>query len=591
MLDKTLKEHADKLVPPELDKLREEALGEVARKSAELSTHGLAHSGAAIASIHTICVKQVEKRAEAVWRVLQRVMEAIRTVRSDTLAADLKEFVNYYVPISLWELPGLYAKVGGQELYDKRFGTQLLETREQVLRRLDAEIDLHVDGLRARAPQARAVVAKERDQKFGILLSPKQAQLDFDTWKARFAGGNASIAVLYLDIDNFKNFNTRYAETVVDKTILPDLLRLLASLVDQRGEGYQEGGDEFVLILPNLDETEANTFAEKIRAHIASHQFQVRGQTETLTISGGLALWPEHGATYDVVLEKANQAKQIAKQTRNTILLVGAIKSSSGSSTEPSAKIASSKPRTVENGVTVDNAGNFEIYDAPTVFFANRISGTFPGVRGLSWFNNSKEALDRIALLLKEPIAFKRAGGHGTDRTPIWWWRGGSSCPISIFRRLSDTRCLLGIWEIEINRIAVFRGNSYAYSFVYVEVSPDQPVGIYKRDQKDIEEAVRVLGYAEEEYGLYKDTPVTRACYDDGAAVINGEVVDISGAELRARFLSKYNFLIAAKYSPINSQEFDQISKPLLNEMLLDKDHIADLCMIVDRLPRLREDG
>jgi diguanylate cyclase (GGDEF)-like protein len=321
MLDKKVRNRAEQLISVLFDKLRQEAQGEVTRKSVELDMRGLVHGGAAVAAIHTICVEQVEKRADVVWSVLQRVMTTVGTVYSDTLAQDLKLFVEHYVPGSLWELPGFYAQMGGQALYDHQFRAALLVARAQALQIAHAEINLYVDGLRQRAQKASAAVANERDQKFGILFSPKQAELDFDEWKSRLSSGEASIAFLYLDIDNFKALNTRHTETVVDKTILPDVLRLLADLVNQRGEGYQQGGDEFVLILPNHDEAEAVAFAEKVRSRIASRQFQVGDKTETLTISGGVALWPKHGATYDAVLLKANQAKQIAKQTRDVIIL------------------------------------------------------------------------------------------------------------------------------------------------------------------------------------------------------------------------------------------------------------------------------
>src|SRR5207244_12968701 len=65
-----------------------------------------------------------------------------------------------------------------------------------------------------------------------------------------------------------------------------------------------------ILILPNHDEAEAVAFAEKVRSRIASRQFQVGDKTETLTISGGVALWPKYGATYDAVLLKANQRSE-----------------------------------------------------------------------------------------------------------------------------------------------------------------------------------------------------------------------------------------------------------------------------------------
>ena len=321
MLNKKVRNRAEQLISVLFDKLCQEAQGEVTRKSVELDMRGLFHSDAAVAAIHTICVEQVEERADVVWSVLQRVMTTVETAYSDTLAQDLKSFMEHYVPGSLWELPGFYAQVGGQSLYDHQFRAALLLARVQALQKAHAEINLYVDGLRQRAQKAPGAVTNERDQKFGILFSPKQAELDFDEWKSRLNSGEASIAILYLDIDDFKDLNTRYTETVVDKTILPDVLHLLAGLVDQRGEGYQQGGDEFSLILPNHDEAEAVAFAEKVRSRIASRQFQVGDKTETLTISGGVALWPKHGATYDAVLLKANQAKQIATQSRNVIVL------------------------------------------------------------------------------------------------------------------------------------------------------------------------------------------------------------------------------------------------------------------------------
>ncbi len=319
-LDKTLRDCSHDLIQAEFNKLRTEVRDEVSRKSGELAMRGLVRSGAMVAAIHTICGQQLDSRVGAVWHIVQHGMLTMGVRYSDNLARDLKEFVDYYVPASLWELPGFYEQMGGKELYDVQFGGELLAAREQALKRIHAEIDLYVEGLRAKTPPVPVMSVKERDQKFGILLSPKQAALDFDEWKRHLKSG-ASIAVLYLDIDNFKDQNTRHTETVVDKTILPEVLCLLAGLVDQRGAAYQQGGDEFVLILPNHDRAEAVAFAEKVRALVASRKFQVGEQAESLTISGGVALWPEHGSTYDDVLAKANLAKREAKEKRNTIIL------------------------------------------------------------------------------------------------------------------------------------------------------------------------------------------------------------------------------------------------------------------------------
>ena len=140
--------------------------------------------------------------------------------------------------------------------------------------------------------------------------------------------------------------------------------------------------------------------------------------------------------------------------------------------------------------------------------------------------------------------------------------------------------------ELEISKIAVYRSTAYYRSFVYVEVSPDQPIGLYPSDEGIIHDRIESFGYASEEYAVFQNIPITRACYDDGAAVIEGVVTDISGAELRVRYLSRYNFLIASQSSPINSPEFDAVSETFLADLLLGQDRLEEMSAMLERLPR-----
>ncbi|HEY4760765.1 MAG TPA: nucleotide-binding protein [Thermoguttaceae bacterium] len=235
----------------------------------------------------------------------------------------------------------------------------------------------------------------------------------------------------------------------------------------------------------------------------------------------------------------------------------------------------------VEYGIEEDEFGNFKLLITPTVFFDDRLGTSFPGLRGLQWFCDGKKAVDRLQILLKKPIKF-----DSPNPDPIWWWRGRGCLQIESFHRLSDTRCLIGIRELNINKIAVYRAQAYWQSFVYIEINPDQPIGLYTTDEVSIQERIKKYGYAHEEYGLFQNIPISRECFDDGAAVIDGIPIDTSGSELRYRYLSKYNFLIASKFSPINSDEFDEILEKLLDEMLLGKNHMEELCKIIENLPR-----
>ncbi len=169
----------------------------------------------------------------------------------------------------------------------------------------------------------KVVPEKEREQKFKILLSAGQAKIDFEAFAADATRSGNSVGILFIDIDYFKELNKRWNETIVDQSILPEAQKLLAKLVQGRGEAYRYGGEEFVIIVPNLDAREAKAFAEKVRDTFERQSFSIRGQTQKITLSIGVALWPENGATYDQVVQAANDAEAKAKQARNAVKVAG----------------------------------------------------------------------------------------------------------------------------------------------------------------------------------------------------------------------------------------------------------------------------
>ena len=163
---------------------------------------------------------------------------------------------------------------------------------------------------------------KELEQVFKILYSRGQAKHDFEQWLATALEAPYNIAILFLDIDNFKGLNTTYTETKVDETILPEVQHLIRRLTSYRGEAYRYGGEEFIVILPNHNEKEAMMFAERMRAEFEAYSFSVDEKKEALTISVGVALWPSHGADFDSLLSTANQAEHRAKEGgRNRVKL------------------------------------------------------------------------------------------------------------------------------------------------------------------------------------------------------------------------------------------------------------------------------
>lgn len=218
-----------------------------------------------------------------------------------------------------------------------------------------------------------------------------------------------------------------------------------------------------------------------------------------------------------------------------------------------------------------------------TVFFYDRFASAFPGVRGIEWYN-SKDGINRLKLIFKKPFVFKE---NQCEITPIWYWRGGNM-HIDHFEVLNRKTILLRIYELQISRIAAVNIGSYYQCFLYLEVEPMKQTGLYKYGEEEIAESVKNYGYVSEEYGLYKGKyKITRAEYDDNAAKIKGKIVTLGNdAELRARFITPYNLIIAPFSSPINNNKFDFILKDYMNRILNSDATLNELSKEVLKLPK-----
>lgn len=209
-----------------------------------------------------------------------------------------------------------------------------------------------------------------------------------------------------------------------------------------------------------------------------------------------------------------------------------------------------------------------------TVVFAQRFGDAFPGVRGIAWFEGDDMIRQRLGRLLTTPLKFE-------DGTPIWWSRGSSNLQISSYTEAEDCVLING-GEMRIGRIAAANPASYKYNFVYVEVEPLPPIGIYERTPERIVEAAACDGpfpYYWEEYGLVDGRHViTRAEADDGSAMIDSRLESLRGRlEVRARYVTKYNFVIAAGGAPLLDSSYDQRLEAHLNAMLKGEDRVNEI--------------
>ena len=131
-------------------------------------------------------------------------------------------------------------------------------------------------------------------------------ELDQCQWVGR------EMAVLMLDLDYFKGINDTYGHAMGD-AVLKQVGQILRSAVRRTDRVYRYGGEEFVVILPQIDLRVAYERAEQIRLSIAQN---VKVCDETVTCSIGIA----HGIDIKSTFLIADQALYQAKKSgRNTI--------------------------------------------------------------------------------------------------------------------------------------------------------------------------------------------------------------------------------------------------------------------------------
>src|SRR5947208_2468868 len=106
----------------------------------------------------------------------------------------------------------------------------------------------------------------------------------------RASRAHDSVAVLMLDIDDFKRINDVHGHGTGDE-ILCQLAEMLRSLVRSSDVVCRLGGEEFAVILPGCDDGSALALARRIAATVAAADFVTAGR---ITFSAGLALGPEH---------------------------------------------------------------------------------------------------------------------------------------------------------------------------------------------------------------------------------------------------------------------------------------------------------
>jgi diguanylate cyclase (GGDEF)-like protein len=132
------------------------------------------------------------------------------------------------------------------------------------------------------------------------------------------------LCVLMLDLDRFKEVNDSYGHPAGD-LVLAEFARRLASEIREVDLAFRQGGEEFVVLLPETEAIGGITVAQRLGTAIRATPIIVPGRLPAarsgapaarriaITVSIGIAVFPDHGSSGTVVLDAADEALYAAK--------------------------------------------------------------------------------------------------------------------------------------------------------------------------------------------------------------------------------------------------------------------------------------
>ncbi len=124
---------------------------------------------------------------------------------------------------------------------------------------------------------------------------------------------NRPLALVMIDIDNFKLFNDTYGHPVGDE-VLKGVARILREKIRSVDMAARYGGEEFVLILPETDAAQALSVCEKVRRWVEEMRIPHHGNHLQVTISLGVSMFPDHALDKQGLITSADEALYSSKR-------------------------------------------------------------------------------------------------------------------------------------------------------------------------------------------------------------------------------------------------------------------------------------
>jgi diguanylate cyclase (GGDEF)-like protein len=159
------------------------------------------------------------------------------------------------------------------------------------------------------------------------LFNQRKLMSDLESLILKYKDSEKNFSVMFIDVDHFKKVNDNYGHLVGSK-ILVDIGNELRSLLRDSDLIYRYGGDEFVVVMPNVSRSVVHNVAKRVLDSIKSKEFYIKeNENYNLTISIGLAEYPIDAMTVKDIIRFADEMMYISKNTgRGKIFHISEVK-------------------------------------------------------------------------------------------------------------------------------------------------------------------------------------------------------------------------------------------------------------------------
>ncbi len=127
----------------------------------------------------------------------------------------------------------------------------------------------------------------------------------------------SQVGIMLMDLDYFKKINDTYGHNVGDM-VLVETARILKASTGKNGMAFRLGGDEFLLVLPEVRDVESLLRAKEQLKSRFEDEFNIPGYPIKILPSIGYAIFPEDGDDLDTLLHTADQLMYLEKSERRS---------------------------------------------------------------------------------------------------------------------------------------------------------------------------------------------------------------------------------------------------------------------------------